>query len=181
MSTRVKRVFSLTAAVLFLVSTIGASGFFIWEIVKQNNTDKGAQEVLNQQTNPEDNGPGLKGTTLADFTTLDSVDELKIIDLVEGDGEEALLESTITAHYTGALAKTGIIFESSLDSGQPATFPLNQVIKGWQEGVPGMKIGGKRRIIIPASLAYGEQSPSPDIPANSPLVFDIELKAIEKQ
>jgi peptidylprolyl isomerase len=72
----------------------------------------------------------------------------------------------------------GTIFQSSKDSGSPATFGLNQVIAGWTLGVPGMKVGGTRRLIIPAAQAYGAASPAPNIPANSDLVFDIELVAI---
>ena len=62
--------------------------------------------------------------------------------------------------------------------GRPITFPLNGVIQGWQDGVPGMKVGGTRRLLIPAAQAYGSASPSPSIPANSDLVFDIELVEI---
>lgn len=87
--------------------------------------------------------------------------------------------ATITAHYTGALTKDGTIFQSSHDFGQPATFGLHQVIAGWTQGVPGMKIGGTRRLVIPAALAYGSRSPSANIPPNSDLVFDIELVAIK--
>ena len=73
----------------------------------------------------------------------------------------------------------GTIFQSSLDFGQPATFGLNQVISGWTQGVPGMKIGGKRRLIIPSAMAYGSQRAAANIPPNSDLVFDIELIAIK--
>ena len=89
------------------------------------------------------------------------------------------LHLPVTAHYTGAVAATGIIFQSSLDSGQPIPFALDQVIKGWTDGVPGMKEGGKRRLIIPADQAYGATPPQgSNIPANAPLVFDIELVKI---
>lgn len=71
-----------------------------------------------------------------------------------------------------------MIFQSSKDFGSPATFGLDQVIAGWTEGVPGMKVGGIRRLVIPAEKAYGSQSPAPNIPPNSDLVFDIELVAI---
>lgn len=120
----------------------------------------------------------LEGTKLANFTPVDSVPELQITDTVEGTGDAVIPGATITAHYTGALAKDGTIFQSSRDMGQPLTFGLNQVITGWQTGVPGMKVGGTRRLVIPAVLAYGESSPAPNIPANSDLVFDIELVSI---
>ncbi len=122
--------------------------------------------------------PKLEGTKLADFTPAGPITQLQIIDIKEGSGEAVAEGATITAHYTGALASDGTIFQSSHDFGRPISFGLNQVINGWTEGVPGMKIGGKRRLVIPAAQAYGSQSPAPNIPANSDLVFDIELVAI---
>lgn len=116
-----------------------------------------------------------EGTKLADFTPIEQVTELQIIDLQEGTGPAVQPGATITAHYTGALCKNGIIFQSSHDFGKPITFGLNQVVKGWTDGVPGMKPGGMRRLIIPAEQAYGSASPASNIPANSDLVFDIEL------
>lgn len=120
----------------------------------------------------------LEGTKLQNFTPVEPVLELESIDLVDGTGDEVQPGATITAHYTGALCKDGTIFQSSHDFGQPATFPLSGVIAGWTQGVPGMKVGGTRRLIIPAELAYGASSPAPNIPANSDLVFDIELVSI---
>ncbi|MEO7364417.1 MAG: FKBP-type peptidyl-prolyl cis-trans isomerase, partial [Candidatus Saccharimonadales bacterium] len=98
-----------------------------------------------------------------------------------GTGAEVKTGDSVTVDYTGAVAATGIIFQSSLDSGQPASFPLANVIKGWQEGVPGMKVGGTRRLLIPAALAYGPNPPGGSgIPANADLVFDITLRSIDK-
>lgn len=120
-----------------------------------------------------------EGTNLADFTPREQVDSLEIVDISEGTGPVVGKGATITAHYTGALCKNGIIFQSSHDFGRPITFGLNQVIQGWTEGVPGMKVGGMRRLIIPARMAYGSSSPARNIPANSDLVFDIELTDIK--
>ena len=120
----------------------------------------------------------LEGTKLDGFEPRGSVEALEIIDIVEGTGNEVSVGATITAHYTGALVADGTIFQSSKDFGNPISFGLNQVIKGWTDGVPGMKVGGTRRLIIPAAQAYGASSPSANIPANSDLVFDIELTAI---
>jgi FKBP-type peptidyl-prolyl cis-trans isomerase len=125
-----------------------------------------------------DNQPQLEGTKLTGFDPVQSVQQLEIHDTVPGTGDEVQPGATVTAHYTGALAADGTIFQSSHDSGDPVTFPLDHVIEGWQQGVPGMKVGGTRRLIIPAAQAYGSQSPAPNIPANSDLVFDIELVAI---
>jgi peptidylprolyl isomerase len=120
----------------------------------------------------------LEGTLLTGFEPVPSVPSLQILDTVEGDGKEVAQGDTITAHYTGALASNGVIFQSSRDFGRPATFGLDQVIQGWTEGVPGMKVGGTRRLLIPAGMAYGSRSPSSTIPPNSDLVFDIELIAV---
>lgn len=122
-----------------------------------------------------------KGTPLADFTPLGKkkVETLEIIDVVEGTGAVVPADATITAHYTGALCSDGTIFESSLDTGRPATFGLHQVIDGWTQGVPGMKVGGTRRLIIPSAMAYGQRRASAQIGPNSDLVFDIELVALE--
>lgn len=121
----------------------------------------------------------LEGTKLFAFDPIGLVAELKIIDTVVGTGDAVSENATITAHYTGALAKDGTIFQSSHDFGQPATFGLNQVITGWTKGVPGMRIGGTRRLIIPAAMAYGSRRAAANIPPNSDLVFDIELVAIK--
>ena len=120
----------------------------------------------------------LEGTKLANFDPVDSVTELQIIETVIGTGDEVQPGATITAHYTGALCKDGTIFQSSHDFGDPVTFPLDRVIAGWTEGVPGMKVGGTRRLIIPSVMAYGSVRAAANIPPNSDLVFDIELVAI---
>lgn len=125
-----------------------------------------------------DNSQKLEGTKLANFTPQDSVPELQIIDVAEGTGDVVPEGASITAHYTGALVKDGTIFQSSHDFGDPITFPLSGVIPGWTQGVPGMKVGGVRRLVIPSQLAYGSARAAANIPPNSDLVFDIELVAI---
>lgn len=118
---------------------------------------------------------------MQDFTPVEEVPELQKIDLVTGGGDEAGPGNTVTVHYTGAIAASGQVFQSSHDFGKPVTFGLNQVIKGWTDGVPGMRVGGKRRLVIPAEQAYGATPPyGSGIPANAPLVFDIELLAVDK-
>lgn len=120
----------------------------------------------------------LEGTKLANFEPLNTVEQLQIIDVVEGSGDVVPEGATITAHYTGALCKDGTIFQSSHDFGEAVTFGLDQVIKGWTQGVPGMKVGGTRRLVIPSQLAYGSVRAAANIPPNSDLVFDIELVAL---
>ena len=123
-----------------------------------------------------------EGTKLPNFEPrTEPVAALEIIDVEVGTGEEVRPGATITAHYTGALVKNGIIFQSSHDMGEAITFGLGQVIKGWTEGVPGMKIGGTRRLVIPSEMAYGSARASASIPPNSDLVFDIDLVAIPRQ
>ena len=122
-----------------------------------------------------------EGTQLHDFEPrTEPVTELEIIDVEAGTGEEVKPGAKITAHYTGALVKNGVIFQTSLDFGNAITFGLDEVIRGCTYGVPGMKVGGTRRLVIPAEQAYGASSPASNIPANSDLVFDIDLVAIPK-
>lgn len=121
-----------------------------------------------------------EGTKLQNFEPLSSVTQLESIDIEVGTGELVQPGATITAHYTGALCKNGVIFQSSHDFGDAITFGLDQVIKGWTKGVPGMKVGGMRRLIIPSEMAYGLVRAAANIPPNSDLVFDIELVAIPR-
>ena len=107
------------------------------------------------------------------------IDSLQKQDTTEGTGPEVKAGDTVTVDYTGAVAATCVIFQSSLDTGQPASFPLSNVIQGWQEGIPGMKVGGTRRLLIPAAQAYGANPPQGSgIPANADLVFDVTLHKI---
>lgn len=117
---------------------------------------------------------------LQDFSGLITIDELRWDDTTLGSGAVVQPGATVTIHYTGGLASDGTIFDSSLrgDNPQPATFPLDMLIAGWQKGIPGMKVGGKRRLYIPSELGYGD-SGAGSIPPNADLVFDIELFATQ--
>ncbi len=101
---------------------------------------------------------------------------LQIEDIEVGGGDEAIAGKRVEVHYTGCLTD-GTKFDSSLDRGQPFGFQLGagQVIKGWDQGVAGMKVGGKRKLTIPSKLGYGAKGSPPKIPANAALVFDVEL------
>jgi len=128
-----------------------------------------------------DNKQKLQGTQLANFDAGCTISKLETIDTVPGAGPTVQPGATVTVDYTGAVASTGVIFQSSKDSGQAVTFPLTQVIPGWTQGIPGMKVGGTRRLLIPAALAYGANPPQgSNIPANADLVFDVTVHAIGK-
>ena len=105
--------------------------------------------------------------------------DLVVTDLVEGDGPEAGANATVTVHYVGvSWTHGGKQFDASWDRGDTISFGLNQVIAGWTEGIPGMKVGGRRMLVIPPHKGYGAQSPTPAIAANDTLVFVIDLVAV---
>lgn len=106
--------------------------------------------------------------------------KLKVTDEVDGTGEEVMgAGAQITAHYTGVGQTTGDTFDSSWDRGDPATFSLSQVIPGWTEGLVGMKVGGRRELVIPGEQAYGANPPSEEIQPDETLVFVIDLVRID--
>ncbi len=182
-----RRFGTLFLASMFLITSVAFTAVIFWQSRSDSSdTNASVQEALEQQQQEELTGEDmLQGTQLAGFTPItDPVTELQIIDLVEGTGEVVAEGATVTVHYTGAYASTGEIFQSSHDSGQPITFGLSEVIPGWTQGVPGMKVGGTRRLVIPGNLAYGE-APEGYVPGSTerpmgPLVFDIELSAVEQ-
>ena len=101
---------------------------------------------------------------------------LQYVELTVGSGAIAQVGHTVIVHYTGRL-ENGKQFDSSVDRGQPFSFPLEagRVIKGWDEGVQGMKVGGKRKLIIPANLGYGARGAGSVIPPHATLIFEVEL------
>ena len=105
---------------------------------------------------------------------------LKIEEVKVGTGDVAVAGKTVVVHYTGYLTD-GTKFDSSVDRGQPFDFPLGagRVIKGWDEGVAGMKVGGKRKLTIPPELGYGAAGAGGKIPPNATLVFDVELLGVK--
>jgi FKBP-type peptidyl-prolyl cis-trans isomerase len=103
-------------------------------------------------------------------------EKLTIEDIKVGKGKEAKTGSTVTVHYTGWLTD-GKKFDSSVDRNQPfdVKIGVGYVIKGWDQGIPGMKVGGKRKLTVPAELGYGDYGADPVIPGGATLIFDIEL------
>ena len=120
--------------------------------------------------------------------TRGSVDQLTVVDSKVGTGAEAMAGMKVTVHYTGWLYdetagnKHGSQFDSSRDHGEPFSFVLGagNVIAGWDQGVAGMHVGGKRTLLIPAALGYGARGAGEDIPPNASLVFDVELLDVQK-
>lgn len=120
--------------------------------------------------------------------TRGSVDQLTVVDSKVGTGTEAVAGMKVTVHYTGWLYdetagnKHGSQFDSSRDHGEPFSFVLGagNVIAGWDQGVAGMRVGGKRTLLIPAALGYGARGAGDDIPPNASLVFDVELLDVQK-
>ncbi|MCK5916973.1 MAG: FKBP-type peptidyl-prolyl cis-trans isomerase [Cocleimonas sp.] len=114
-------------------------------------------------------------------------DSFEKIDVKKGEGAEAKAGQKVSVHYTGwlykpdAADKHGTKFDSSRDRGQPFVFPLGagRVIKGWDQGVVGMKVGGQRTLIIPAKMGYGARGAGSKIPPNATLIFDVELIGIK--
>lgn len=131
----------------------------------------GPGQIVAQATLEQDN---LNNTTMNQPT--ETASGLKYVDLQVGEGPMPQKGQTVTVHYTGTL-EDGTPFDSSRDRGQPFQFQIGvgQVIKGWDEGVSTMKVGGRRQLIIPSDLGYGPRGAGGVIPPNATLVFDVEL------
>jgi FKBP-type peptidyl-prolyl cis-trans isomerase len=175
MSENAQRVGILIIAIIFLVTTIGLA-FYAVLFNDDTSTQLSQQELEEAINNQNQQQEAPVTSSLDNFTPVENVTELNFEDQVVGTGKEVTsdLSIPITFHYTGVLAVNNQGFDSSVDRGEPITYALQDLIVGWQQGIPGMKEGGKRRLFIPSELAYGEMA-RPGIPANSDLVFDIEV------
>ncbi len=135
------------------------------------------QAVLENVSTNLDERPKLAGSSDTPPTTLVKKD------IVVGDGAEAKQGDTVKVQYVGALYDNGTEFDASWDRNEPFEFALGggQVIKGWDEGVEGMKVGGRRVLVIPPDLGYGAQGSPPTIPANATLVFVVDLEDVQSK
>jgi len=112
-----------------------------------------------------------------DFPDTPPPTDLVITDITEGDGAEATAGSTVVAHYVGVAHSSGEEFDASYNRGDPLSFRLGvgQVISGWDQGIQGMKVGGRRQLVIPAHLAYGDRGAPPVIAPGETLIFVVDL------
>jgi FKBP-type peptidyl-prolyl cis-trans isomerase FkpA len=171
MTTRNKSTLALTLVALLAAAQGCTKGCGTSENAKQENTGSEQNSAAQQQQNP--NAAGMT-------TPPGGGMQLKSEDLKVGTGAEATTGKTVSVHYTGWLTD-GKEFDSSIKRGTPFEFRLGEggVIQGWDKGVVGMKVGGKRKLTIPPEMAYGERGAGNGlIPPNSTLVFEIELKAV---
>jgi peptidylprolyl isomerase len=140
--------------------------------IKKNNSTGAQNQVTNSNlpavTGSAGSAPAISAPQGAAPTVLETHD------VIVGTGATAVATSTLTVHYTLMAWSTGKVVESSWTSGQPATFPLAQVIPGWQQGMPGMKEGGRRLLVIPPALGYGTAGAGP-IGPNETLIFVVDL------
>jgi len=150
---------SMTKAIAFVIIALVALGALVFIIFRGGGTSTSAPAITGAVTTPSG---------------------LQYVEEVEGTGASPRQGQNVTVHYTGTL-QDGTKFESSVDRGQPLTFKIGtgSVIRGWDEGVLTMKVGGKRRLIIPGNLAYGAAGNPPMIPPNAPLIFEIELLGVQ--
>ncbi|MDP3052368.1 MAG: FKBP-type peptidyl-prolyl cis-trans isomerase [bacterium] len=159
---------NLKILLIIMAIVIVATGILAFSKSASQNKEANINTIINNQNQ-------MKNETLADG--------LQIIDEVAGTGAEAAAGNIVSVNYVGTLTN-GKKFDSSYDRNQPFSFVLGagQVIKGWDEGVAGMRVGGKRKLVIPPDLAYGAQSIGNGlIPANSTLIFEVELLGIQAQ
>jgi peptidylprolyl isomerase len=145
----------------------------------ENPTATSTQEDLGSPTVTPPRPTGPPSPPEVQGETITTASGLQYIDIVVGTGDSPTAAGLVLVDYTGWLAEDGSKFDSSVDRGEPATFQTNGVIPGFSEGLLSMQVGGKRRLIIPPELGYGEAGSPPVIPPNAALIFDVELLQVQ--
>ena len=167
---------------LIIIAVIAIVGFYFLFQNSQNKNNENEKQEINSSENSEQQeaDSSLENEEESEKEVKKKNQELEIEILKEGTGEEAKNNNKVTVHYTGTL-ENGIKFDSSLDRGDPFVFTLGigQVIKGWDQGVLGMKVGEKRKLTIPSELGYGSRGAGL-IPPNATLIFEVELLEVGK-
>ena len=157
--------------VLTLIIAVGLTGALVLGILiaRGGSSDSDAGELTDLSAKPSIEPPDAPPPK-----------ELVKRDIVKGKGAEAKTGDTVKLQYVGVVYETGKEFDATWDRGQPFTFKLGSggVIPGWQQGIPGMRVGGRRELIIPPSLGYGAQGSPPAIPPNATLIFAIDLLSV---
>lgn len=166
---------TITVCVALLLAACGDDG-------STTESDSAATTTEQTESEPAEGTPGgseTKPTVTAPEGA--APEELEVDDLEAGSGAEAKAGDTVTVHYVGVGYDSGEEFEASWDSGEPFSFQLGSglVIPGWEQGVEGMKVGGRRELTIPPDLAYGKAGSPPAIGPNETLIFVIDLESIE--
>jgi peptidylprolyl isomerase len=174
------RVMALSGALLLLITGSALTITVIIVLIENNSSSNNASTQTSSTTAQLKSKSSSTPTTLSNYTPQKNITKLTYTDLKIGTGATVKSGDTVTVLYTGAVASTGKVFQSTKTTGQPVTFSLSQVIPGWQQGIPGMKVGGERRLYIPANLAYGANPPAGSgIPANAGLVFDVTVLEVK--
>jgi peptidylprolyl isomerase len=173
------RIFAGFGAVLFLASAVAVSAYYV---ATSHGDNSNANPQASQQNACTDTQTEPTFAAPEAYKPEGTVSELQATDIQAGNGQAAKDGDCLVMKYYGTLATTGVKFDENYTDASAFAFKLGQgqVIEGWDKGLVGMKVGGTRRLVIPAAQAYGSQSPSAAIPANSDLVFEVKLLRIQK-